>query len=126
MAGSFPPGAVRSAANWASMPLVFGILAFVYSGHGVFPSVRASMKQPEDFPKVSFHRPRGPAEHTMHNCNAELNHACLQCTKSVYNCSRLLEDSMRLFACAECASETPAIVMRMHIYVRCLWLLRRF
>ena len=34
------------------MPLVFGILAFVYSGHGVFPSVRASMKQPEDFPKV--------------------------------------------------------------------------
>ena len=35
------------------MPLVFGILAFVYSGHGVFPSVRASMKQPEDFPKVT-------------------------------------------------------------------------
>ena len=46
-------GAVTSAANWTSMPLVFGILAFVYSGHGVFPSVRASMKQPEDFPKVT-------------------------------------------------------------------------
>lgn len=33
------------------MPMVLGILAFVYSGHGVFPSVRASMKQPEHFPK---------------------------------------------------------------------------
>lgn len=44
---------MTSAANWTSMPLVFGILAFVYSGHGVFPSVRASMKVPEDFPKVT-------------------------------------------------------------------------
>ena len=35
------------------MPLVFGILAFVYSGHGVFPSVRASMKEPEEYPKAS-------------------------------------------------------------------------
>jgi amino acid permease len=32
---------------------VFGIMAFVYSGHGVFPSVRASMKKPEQFPKAS-------------------------------------------------------------------------
>ena len=53
------------------MPLVFGILAFVYSGHGVFPSVRASMKQPEDFPKVSFYRPGSTAENIMHGCNAE-------------------------------------------------------
>ena len=71
VAGSFPPGAVRSAANWASMPLVFGILAFVYSGHGVFPSVRASMEQPEDFPKVSFYRQGSSAEYIMHDCDAE-------------------------------------------------------
>lgn len=38
--------------NWATLPLVFGIMAFVYSGHGVFPSVRASMKRPQLFPKV--------------------------------------------------------------------------
>ena len=34
------------------MPAVFGILAFVYSGHGVFPSVRASMKEPKKYPKA--------------------------------------------------------------------------
>ena len=34
------------------MPVVFGILAFVYAGHGVFPAIQASMKQPKDFPKA--------------------------------------------------------------------------
>ncbi|KAK9903315.1 hypothetical protein WJX75_002640 [Coccomyxa subellipsoidea] len=52
LTGGFPAGAVTSVGNWATMPLVFGIMAFVYSGHGVFPSVRASMKRPEQFPKV--------------------------------------------------------------------------
>ena len=52
LAGSFPPAAATSAANWAAMPAVFGILAFVYSGHGVFPSVRASMKEPKEYPKA--------------------------------------------------------------------------
>ncbi|EIE22996.1 hypothetical protein COCSUDRAFT_15642, partial [Coccomyxa subellipsoidea C-169] len=51
-AGGYPAGAVTSAGNWATLPLVFGIMAFVYSGHGVFPSVRASMKRPEHFPKA--------------------------------------------------------------------------
>ena len=35
------------------MPVVFGILAFVYAGHGVFPAIQASMEQPKDFPKAS-------------------------------------------------------------------------
>lgn len=56
-AGGFPAGAVTSVGNWATMPLVFGIMAFVYSGHGVFPSVRASMKRPEQFPKVCARSP---------------------------------------------------------------------
>ena len=45
-------GRQRPAGNWATLPLVFGIMAFVYSGHGVFPSVRASMRNPEQFPKA--------------------------------------------------------------------------
>ena len=27
-------------------------MAFVYAGHGVFPSIRASMREPERFPQV--------------------------------------------------------------------------
>lgn len=52
--GAYTPGAATVAGNWATLPLVFGIMAFVYSGHGVFPSVRASMKRPEQFPKVGL------------------------------------------------------------------------
>ena len=55
-AGDYTAGAATAASNWATLPLVFGIMAFVYSGHGIFPSVRASMKRPEQFPKV----PRRP------------------------------------------------------------------
>jgi len=36
---------------------VFGILAFVYAGHGVFPAIQAGMKQPKDFPKASISFP---------------------------------------------------------------------
>ena len=51
-AGGYVAGAATAAGNWATLPLVFGIMAFVYSGHGVFPSVRASMRHPEQFPKA--------------------------------------------------------------------------
>jgi len=44
-------------ANWSQVPVVFGILAFVYAGHGVFPAIQASMKKPKDFPKASLSSP---------------------------------------------------------------------
>jgi vesicular inhibitory amino acid transporter len=49
---NFEPGAVTSLANWSTLPLVFGILTFNFSGHGVFPSVQGAMKDPETFPQV--------------------------------------------------------------------------
>lgn len=45
-------GAATQVANWSQVPVVFGILAFVYAGHGVFPAIQAGMKKPKDFPKV--------------------------------------------------------------------------
>ena len=50
--GSFPPGAVTHTAVWPTLPLVFGIMTFCYSGHGVFPAIQASMSEPEAFPQV--------------------------------------------------------------------------
>ncbi|MEW5303382.1 MAG: hypothetical protein WDW36_006081 [Sanguina aurantia] len=50
--GSFVAGAATNVALWASLPLVFGIMTFCYSGHGVFPAIQASMKDPKQFPKV--------------------------------------------------------------------------
>ena len=50
--GAYAPGAVTAAANWGTLPLVFGLLAFVYAGHGVFPSISASMQQPKQFSKA--------------------------------------------------------------------------
>ena len=52
LSGSFVPGAITDAALWATLPLVFGIMTFCYSGHGVFPAIQASMKEPEKFPQV--------------------------------------------------------------------------
>lgn len=52
LSGNFPVGAVTDSALWATLPLVFGIMTFCYSGHGVFPAIQASMKQPKDFPQV--------------------------------------------------------------------------
>lgn len=52
LTGSFAPGAVTDVANWATLPLVFGIMTFCYSGHGVFPSIQKSMKDPSTFPQV--------------------------------------------------------------------------
>lgn len=34
------------------MPLIFGIMAFSYAGHSVFPSIQASMRRPSRFPRV--------------------------------------------------------------------------
>lgn len=52
LTGSFPAGAVTDVATWTTLPLVFGIMTFCYSGHGVFPSIQASMKEPKQFPGV--------------------------------------------------------------------------
>lgn len=48
----FAEGAVTSAVSWSQIPVVFGVLAFVYAGHGVFPAIAASMQKPKQFPKV--------------------------------------------------------------------------
>jgi vesicular inhibitory amino acid transporter len=53
LTGQFTPGAPTDAALWSTLPLVFGIMTFCYSGHGVFPAIQASMKEPQQFPKVS-------------------------------------------------------------------------
>ncbi|GFH14096.1 Aa_trans domain-containing protein, partial [Haematococcus lacustris] len=50
--GNFTAGALTHSALPATLPLVFGIMTFCYSGHGVFPAIQASMKEPQLFPKV--------------------------------------------------------------------------
>eukprot|EP01025_Chloroclados_australasicus_P050364 TRINITY_DN5782_c0_g2_i2.p1 TRINITY_DN5782_c0_g2~~TRINITY_DN5782_c0_g2_i2.p1 ORF type:complete len:507 (-),score=28.15 TRINITY_DN5782_c0_g2_i2:372-1805(-) len=50
--GNYVAGAETVFANWAAVPLLFGIFAFVFAGHGVFPSIQGAMKQPNKFPKV--------------------------------------------------------------------------
>ncbi|KAJ9526617.1 hypothetical protein QJQ45_017626 [Haematococcus lacustris] len=50
--GNFTAGALTHNALPATLPLVFGIMTFCYSGHGVFPAIQASMKEPQLFPKV--------------------------------------------------------------------------
>lgn len=52
ISGSYAPGAVTTLVNLQTVPLVFGMFAFCFAGHGVFPSIRAQMKQPEQFPRV--------------------------------------------------------------------------
>ncbi|GFR41259.1 hypothetical protein Agub_g1934 [Astrephomene gubernaculifera] len=52
LSGSFAPGAPTALANWATLPLVLGICTFCYSGHGVFPAIQKSMKDPKQFPQV--------------------------------------------------------------------------
>eukprot|EP00873_Tetraselmis_striata_P016271 jgi/Tetstr1/436535/TSEL_025360.t1 len=52
LSGSFVAGASTALVHPTTLPLTFGIMAFVYAGHGVFPSIQASMKQPKDFSKV--------------------------------------------------------------------------
>jgi len=52
LTGNFAPGAPTDVALWGTLPLVFGIMTFCYSGHGVFPAIQASMAEPERFPQV--------------------------------------------------------------------------
>lgn len=93
--GGYAAGAATAVGNWETLPLVFGIMAFVYSGHGVFPSVRASMKKPEQFPKVpalrildkqqwlvgalhsAFHACIPSADQPFYSCSARLFRAAL-------------------------------------------------
>jgi solute carrier family 32 (vesicular inhibitory amino acid transporter) len=51
-AGSFAPAAVTTTIDWSNLPLIFGIMAFSYAGHSVFPSIQASMRSPSQFPAV--------------------------------------------------------------------------
>lgn len=50
--GNYAPGATTALVEWGTMPLIFGIMAFVYAGHAVFPAIQASMREPERFPAV--------------------------------------------------------------------------
>eukprot|EP00955_Chlamydomonas_euryale_P092428 364706-Chlamydomonas_euryale.AAC.3 len=50
LTGSYVAGAATDPALFATLPLVFGIMTFCYSGHGVFPSIQASMAKPSEFP----------------------------------------------------------------------------
>ncbi len=49
---SFVPGATTALVNWGTMPVAFGCMAFCFAGHGVFPAIRASMREPQRFPAV--------------------------------------------------------------------------
>ena len=50
--GSFAPGAATAAVEWSTMPVAFGCMAFCFAGHGIFPSIRASMQDVSKFGKV--------------------------------------------------------------------------
>ena len=41
-----------SVAHMGTLPVTFGLLAFVFAGHAVFPNIRASMREPERFDDV--------------------------------------------------------------------------
>lgn len=62
--GNFAAGAPTVFANWSTLPMVCGIMAFVYSGHGVFPAIQAAMKEPKRFPEVS-HAAMGTAHRLL-------------------------------------------------------------
>lgn len=47
-----PSGPGTELLNLQTFPLTFGLLAFVYAGHAVFPNIKASMKEPELYPKM--------------------------------------------------------------------------
>jgi len=52
LTGSYAAGAATTMVNAASLPLMIGGITFCFSGHGIFPSVKASMKEPEQFPQA--------------------------------------------------------------------------
>ena len=53
-AGGFPqqlpPGLETTAAiHLSTLPVSFGLLAFVFAGHAVFPAIYTSMEEPEEY-----------------------------------------------------------------------------
>ena len=89
-------GAATAAANWGALPLVFGIMAFVYSGHGVFPSIQRSMKEPSRFPQAC------PREDTWPVCPAATRRHIQQLSSGLW--------SSPLPAYSACLlSETPVV-----------------
>ena len=50
--GSLPHLAETTFVNWSTFPVSFGLLAFVYAGHAVFPAIYASMEKPEEYEKM--------------------------------------------------------------------------
>eukprot|EP00741_Cyanophora_paradoxa_P000624 tig00000430_g600.t1 len=38
--------------DWATVPIAFGLMTFSVGGHAVFPSINASMREPEKFDRV--------------------------------------------------------------------------
>lgn len=52
LSGNFVAGAATALVHPTTLPLTFGVLAFVYAGHGVFPAIQASMKEPQLFSKA--------------------------------------------------------------------------
>lgn len=52
LTGAFKAGAATVPVAWDTLPLVCGIFAFSYSGHGVFPTIKRAMKNPEEFGAV--------------------------------------------------------------------------
>uniref|UniRef100_A0A6U3G8T0 Amino acid transporter transmembrane domain-containing protein n=1 Tax=Mantoniella antarctica TaxID=81844 RepID=A0A6U3G8T0_9CHLO len=48
--GHIPPGIETTAAlHLSTLPVSFGLLAFVFAGHAVFPAIYSSMDTPEDY-----------------------------------------------------------------------------
>eukprot|EP00899_Mesostigma_viride_P002522 jgi/Mesvir1/12270/Mv00480-RA.1 len=47
--GQYPAGAETTLVSLNTLPLTFGLLAFVFAGHAVFPNIKASMQEPEKY-----------------------------------------------------------------------------
>jgi len=52
MGGYISEPAETAVLHLSTLPNTFGILAFVFAGHAVFPSISASMEEPERFPEM--------------------------------------------------------------------------
>lgn len=50
--GAFSPGAPTQLLNISKLPASLGMFTFCFSGHGIFPTVKSSMKNPERFPQA--------------------------------------------------------------------------
>lgn len=53
LAGASPDAlSAGSLVHLSTLPLTFGLLAFVFAGHAVFPSIYRSMDEPKRFPEL--------------------------------------------------------------------------